>query len=289
MSKPLEIFRTGTHQPMNGPPLTFSENDLRKIAADYDASVSEAPIVVGHPTTDAPAYGWVEKLQVVGQVLMAIPKQVEPAFAELVNAGRYKRISASFFRPETPNNPLKGRWYLKHVGFLGAAAPAVSGLKTAAFGADESGVVTFGALDQGEEAAFYKAEISRMKAEAFLEEQVNAGRLLPLHVSGAAAFMVAISDLDAVSFADGDETKTETPADWFKQFLKKQPKLVNYGLHAELQRPLQPTDPSSFSAPAGHHANPDTLLLHEEILGEAQRSGISYQAALKKVAARRKG
>ncbi len=287
MAKPLEIFRAGTHQPMNGAPLTFSDNDLRKIATDYDPKVAEAPIVVGHPTTDAPAYGWVEKLQVVGDVLMAVPKQVEPAFAEIVNAGRYKRISASFYRPDTRNNPLPGRWYLKHVGFLGAAAPAVSGLKSVAFGADEGGVVTFGAIDKGEEAAFYKAEFERMKTSAFLEEQIREGRLLPAHVQGAAAFMAAIGELDAVSFAAGEDAK-ETPLDWFKRYVRQQPKVVTYGRMPELQRGYEDNAPAAFAAPRGHEPNPASMALHEDILAEAKRRNIPYVDALKIVAKRQK-
>lgn len=139
--KPLHIFRAGRHTPMRGEALAFSEGDLAAMAAAYDPALSEAPLVVGHPSTDAPAYGWVAALRAEGADLVAEPRQVEPQFAELVKDGRFKHRSASFYPPTHPRNPKPGVYYLKHVGFLGAAPPAVKGLKPVAF-ADDDGVVT---------------------------------------------------------------------------------------------------------------------------------------------------
>ncbi|MCA3299821.1 MAG: peptidase [Roseomonas sp.] len=140
--KQLHIFRTGIHQPMQGGALEFREADLAATAAAYDPALGEAPLVVGHPKTDAPAYGWVRALRAEGGDLVAEPHQVEPAFAEMVQAGRFKKISASFYTPNHPSNPKPGSYYLKHVGFLGAAAPAVKGLRDVAFAADEADVIT---------------------------------------------------------------------------------------------------------------------------------------------------
>lgn len=85
----------------------------------------------------------VGRLRVEAGRLQAEPTQLDPAFAELVRAGRFKKISASFYAPDSPANPRPGQWYLKHVGFLGAAPPAVKGLKQVAFNAAEAGVETF--------------------------------------------------------------------------------------------------------------------------------------------------
>lgn len=138
----LEIFKAGTHRPMQGGELTFGESDVTASAEAYDPALHEAPLVVGHPEHDAPAYGWVQSLSAEGGRLLATPQQVDPAFAELVESGRFKKISASFYRPEAANNPAPGVYYLRHVGFLGAKAPSVKGLKTAAFASDEGGLVT---------------------------------------------------------------------------------------------------------------------------------------------------
>ena len=60
----------------------------------------------------------------------------------MVAAGRFKKRSASFYTPDSPNNPKPGVYYLRHVGFLGAQPPAVKGLKEVAF-AEDDGVVEF--------------------------------------------------------------------------------------------------------------------------------------------------
>jgi len=146
MTKPLHIFKSGRRTAMSGLTLDFSESDLAASAAAYDPAKHEAPLVVGHPRHDAPAYGWVRSLAATEDGLHAEPHQVNADFAELVSAGSFKKISASFFLPDSPNNPVPGVYYLRHVGFLGALAPAVKGLKAvefAEFAQNEEGVVEF--------------------------------------------------------------------------------------------------------------------------------------------------
>lgn len=138
----LHIFRAGTHTPMGGGTLEFSAADLDATARAYDPARHEAPIVVGHPRLDAPAYGWIGTLAAEDGGLFAAPRQVEPAFAAMVEAGRFKKISAAFFKPDHPRNPSPGSYYLKHVGFLGAVPPAIEGLKPVEFGAEDDGALT---------------------------------------------------------------------------------------------------------------------------------------------------
>ena len=142
-TKPIQIFKPGTHAAMRGDVLSFSESDIAATAAAYDPAKHEAPLVIGHPKHDAPAYGWVKGLSVMGGALDAEPAQVDPEFAELVSSGRFKKISASFYRPDSPSNPVPGVFYLRHVGFLGAQPPAVKGLKAVEFGDADEGVVEF--------------------------------------------------------------------------------------------------------------------------------------------------
>lgn len=127
---------------MSGDVIEFSESDLKATATAYDPKRYEAPLVVGHPKLDAPAYGWVKSLAYSG-ALEAEPDQVDAAFAEIVRAGRYKKVSASFFAPHSPQNPTPGVYYLRHVGFLGAQPPAVNGLRSVSFAEDEKGVIEF--------------------------------------------------------------------------------------------------------------------------------------------------
>lgn len=146
-SPALQIFRAGRHVAMGGQTLDFSAADLAATCAAYDPKKHEAPLCVGHPQHDLPAYGWVGALSFVDGGLDAAPVQVNPAFAEMVQDGAFKKISASFYSPDAPNNPVPGVYYLRHVGFLGAQAPAVKGLRQPSFADDEAGVLTFGEFD----------------------------------------------------------------------------------------------------------------------------------------------
>lgn len=144
MAAHLEIFKSGRHTPMTGQPINFSDADLAATVAAYDPGKHEAPLVIGHPAVDAPAYGWVKTLSFADGIMLAEPGQVDASFAELVNSGSFKKISASFYLPSAANNPVPGVFYLRHVGFLGGQAPAVKGLKSASFADAEEGVVCFG-------------------------------------------------------------------------------------------------------------------------------------------------
>lgn len=143
----IHFFRPGRHTAMSGQTIEFTADDLAKAARAYDPAVYMAPIVVGHPAIDAPAYGWVRGIQDESGELYAQPDQVEPQFTEMVKAGRYKKVSAAWFTPSSPNNPAPGSYYLKHIGFLGAAAPAVQGLKPVTFAADKDDLVIEFAFD----------------------------------------------------------------------------------------------------------------------------------------------
>ena len=132
----IHIFRAGRQTAMSGVSIDFTEADMAATAAAYDPAKHEAPIVVGHPATDDPAHGWVRSLSASGADLFAEAHQVNPAFAELVQAGAYKKVSASFYPPQHPNNPTPGVYALRHVGYLGAQPPAVKGLKPTEFAED---------------------------------------------------------------------------------------------------------------------------------------------------------
>ncbi|EAY1844823.1 TPA: peptidase [Salmonella enterica subsp. enterica serovar Montevideo] len=139
----IHIFKAGTHTDMHGTKLPFTQSDLAACVKAYDPSVHEAPLVIGHPKTEDPAWGWVKSLSLNGGDLLAEPDQLDPQFAELVGNGRFKKVSASFYLPDSPNNPKPGTLYLRHVGFLGAQPPSIKGLKQVSFGEKEEGVVEF--------------------------------------------------------------------------------------------------------------------------------------------------
>jgi hypothetical protein len=176
--QPFEIFKSGRHTAMDRTVLEFSEDDVAATAAAYNTSRHEAPIVVGHPALNAPAYGWIESLTHKDGTLIATPAQVDPAFAEMVAAGRFKKVSASFYRPDAASNPHPGVWALRHVGFLGAQPPAVKGLKAVELGSDDDGCVT---VAFGEVPGWSVAQLLRSLREWIIGEfgQDKADRALP--------------------------------------------------------------------------------------------------------------
>jgi len=127
----VEIFAAGTHVDSSGKRRTWTTADLDAIVANHSAA-APAPIVVGHPAIDAPAYGWTGGgLSRVADRLYAKFTDVEPQFAQLVAEKRFPNRSVKI--ADGPAGPK-----LVHVGFLGAAPPAIEGLKPIEFAADDS-------------------------------------------------------------------------------------------------------------------------------------------------------
>lgn len=173
---PIQIFKPGKHTAMSGAVLEFSESDLQAMVEAYDPAVYDAPLVIGHPKLNAPAYGWVGSLSFADDgTVLAEPRDVDPEFAELVRQKKYKKVSASFFSPNSPSNPKPGVYYLRHVGFLGAHPPAVKGLKEVNFAETEDGSVEFGFGD------FYIAGLFRRLREWMIgtHGQETADTVLP--------------------------------------------------------------------------------------------------------------
>lgn len=129
----IEIFKTGSHTDSAGNTRTWTEEDLDAIQRKYNPAEHEAPVVIGHPENNAPAFGWVEGLERKGGVLYARLKDLVPEFVEAVKKGLFKKRSISLYPDMT----------LRHVGFLGAIPPAVKGLADVAFSESEAVTIEF--------------------------------------------------------------------------------------------------------------------------------------------------
>lgn len=136
MNAHISIFRPGAHYP------ALDEAGLARTVSAYDPAKHEAPLVIGHPADDRPAYGWVQSLAFSEGLLKAVPRDVQPTLKDHVDSGRYKKISAGFYHPQAPGNPAPGVFYLRHVGFLGAQPPAVKGLPPVQFSDSADDYVT---------------------------------------------------------------------------------------------------------------------------------------------------
>ena len=145
--KTIQIFRAGSHVGMDGKTYDFTDADVQAIADVYSPATFSAPAVIGHPKHDDPAYGWATAMRVEDGVLVADLERIDPAFADLVEKGRYAKISTSFYAPTSKNNPAPGSYYPRHIGFLGAAAPGCQGLAPVAFADGDDEFVEF-AIDE---------------------------------------------------------------------------------------------------------------------------------------------
>lgn len=229
MTKPatrsIEILKPGSFTDVNGVRVTFTPRDIEELVATYDAACDPAPAVIGHPKTDDPAYAWTESLSLQNGRVVAQIGQIDPGFENMVSAGRYKRISPSIYPRSHPANPAPGKYYLKHIGFLGAAPPAIKGLAPVAFSEDvnadcitieinlseqKSGVQKEKIMSKKEDQPFDLAEAQKALAdrEAAVAERERelAGREASIEQAGRDAASVA-----AISFAESLVEKMVLP------------------------------------------------------------------------------
>lgn len=134
-----EVFKAGKHTDANGNEREWSSEDIDTIIAKYNNQLPdekhEAPVVIGHPVNNSPAYAWVESLKKDGETLLAKFTQIDPEFEQLIKEGRYKKVSIALY-PDM---------MLRHIGFLGAIPPAVKGLKDSEFNSTDN-FICFGEL-----------------------------------------------------------------------------------------------------------------------------------------------
>ena len=129
----IDVCRAGQWRDARGRDVVIDEARLDRIVEAH-ASADPAPVVVGHPETDAPAYAWIDGLRRSGDRLQATLRDIAPAFRDAVEGGRYAGRSIA----------LQGDT-LRHLGFLGGRAPAVPGLAPTQFADKPETVVAFAA------------------------------------------------------------------------------------------------------------------------------------------------
>jgi len=159
----IEVFKTGTHTDSSGNTKKWTTKDLDRIVSNYAARKTDSPAVIGHPKSNSPAYGWVMELKRDGDLLLAKVKPTVKEFVEWVRKKLYKHVSISL-RPDLS---------LRHVGFLGAAAPAVKGLKEAEFAEEEFVEIEVPATDMSETQTKEDQTMSTPSEKEFTELKKN--------------------------------------------------------------------------------------------------------------------
>lgn len=191
------VFRTGTHTDMSGHTRTWTGEDLDKIISSYDPQTHEAPVVIGHPKENAPAYGWVQALKRTGDVLYAGLKDLDPAFVQIVREGRYRKRSISLYPDLT----------LRHVGFLGAVPPAVKGLPDVKFSIGETAAHTIEIDKEISHMSFMQKLKDLMRSEGvdMEDEQTKAKTFSEQEVAGIVSMAVQKAKEEIVKAQEAKE------------------------------------------------------------------------------------
>lgn len=96
-------------------------NRIKQMAESYQPNEgNEAPVVIGHPKDNHPAYGWVKSLTEQAGHLYA-NLEVQDSLYDMLKRKLFKNRSVSYYDSNPPT--------FRHLGFLGAKPPHVKGLQ----------------------------------------------------------------------------------------------------------------------------------------------------------------
>lgn len=277
----IEVFKSGKHTDSQGNSREYTQEDISNIAESYNSSVTtdksnEAPIVKGHPKTDDPALGWVEQLKVTGNTLLAKIKDVVPEFAEEVKAGRFKKVSIALY----PGN------LLRHIGFLGAVAPAVKGLQPVAF-EDKGEYVEYSSSSVANlklseldtlrnENSVLKQRLVSMENEKkdaeyseFIDELIGNSKITPHQATSLKSILMKATE--SIEYSEG-----EPLAKMIMEFAGNMNSMI--GLQTEFAQNEIPVEDGQFE---GKNTAPERLALHNKAaIISRNNPNIPYEQAL---------
>ena len=226
--KRIHVFKAGDQTSAQGVQRHFSEKDLQQVVDTYDPTIHEAPLVIGHAgdNDSMPAYGWIKGFAKQGGNLYADVAFTDTA-KDLVKDGHYRKVSISFYSPDSGINPHKGKWSARHLALLGASPPAVKGLEPFSF-SEVEGVYDFAVAlapsdifdeELGPTLIVEKSplEMLREKLDAVREDMSGAVKELQGNQQGQLTEQTAQADGSAVA-EQGDTAQMANPdAPQFKE------------------------------------------------------------------------
>jgi hypothetical protein len=138
----IEVFRAGTRASRGITPEQIAE------VAAFDCDANPIGVCFGHPKSDDPAAGTIQKFRADGHRLFATVKSFTQKAVDGIKSGEWINRSMAFFHPEDVANPTPGKWAPRHLGLLGASAPGIPGMgslqKALAFAADGETLIVEG-------------------------------------------------------------------------------------------------------------------------------------------------
>lgn len=129
MLKTIQVFKVGEQTDSAGNTYEWTEEDVKFIANFYNEMLATdpsmiAPLCKGHPEDDAPAFGWVKSLSFNEENgILEATIDFNETIVEEIKGGMFKKVSIALYDDKL----------LRHIGMLGAAAPAVKGLEPVEF------------------------------------------------------------------------------------------------------------------------------------------------------------
>lgn len=191
----IEVFRAGSHVDSKGTACAFTTADLDQMAANV--ALGAPPAVLGHPKHNDPAYAWGREVKREGESLFMKFADINPAFEAGVDSGAYRNRSVSVVKDKTNG------WRIRHVGWLGAAPPAIDGLQPLDYTAEP-------------EALEFSAEAPAWDTGYALQDVASALRGLRDHLiatAGIEAADAAVPDWRITSISDAASRIRATPDD----------------------------------------------------------------------------
>jgi phage I-like protein len=91
----VQIARTGEFKGHQSGPFELTKKELSEMVRNFDRDGEPVPIVLGHPDTETPAYGWIHDLELRGDELWALAEWHED-IVPLIRDGRFRGCSMVF-------------------------------------------------------------------------------------------------------------------------------------------------------------------------------------------------
>ena len=129
-----------------------------------------------------------------------------------------------------------------------------------------------------EKSAAARAKLQREAGE-FVGALVKEGKVLPAQSAGLVAFMASQSAEGVIEFGEGDKAVKKPAAEWLRDYLKAQPKVIDFAERGKGE--LEETKTVDFAAPAGYTIDAEQLGLHNKARAYQQaHPGTEYTAAI---------
>lgn len=137
----IDILSTGTNIDAFGNEIETDLKKLKEIANSYDPSLFKGKIILGHssdpafmagrvPSDKIPSHGTIERAYVdedEGKLRGVV--EVADDAVDWISEKHFTDRSVALYSPTSPYSPKKGEYYIRHLALLGAAPPAIKGLK----------------------------------------------------------------------------------------------------------------------------------------------------------------